>query len=191
MKAQYQHFQSAGYPIRLRVRCMTPVQQRQRGLAMVEFAIVAAAIFVPLLLGVISVGFRYYGHNTLTKATQVAGRYYAMHCVEQGHQPAYDGALALLNANIQSVRVKDGGNLTSPTVNYVSPRATVEGFSDLGTIENPAPTSCGTQALSCATACNFIKFTTPNPNADAPNDRYVFGTWTDSNPITVTQRILR
>lgn len=158
--------------------------RRQHGLATVEFVIVAAGIFVPLLLGVISVGFRYYEHNALTKATQVAGRYYAMNCVEAGHGTAYTGAyggaLALLNANIQSVRVKDGGNLTKPTVDYVSLRTTVNGFSaDL-------TTSCGTQDSSCGPTCVFIQFSSPKAGSS-----YVFGTWTDTSPITVTQRILR
>lgn len=154
--------------------------RRETGLAMVEFVIVASAIFVPLLLGVISVGLRYYQHNTLTMATQVAARYYAMHCAEKGHADAYTGAIGLLNANIQSLRVKDGGNLTSPSNNYVSTRTTVNGFAaDL-------TTSCGTQALSCGSTCVFIQFSSPKGGAS-----YVFGTWTDDNPITVTQRILR
>ena len=155
----------------------------QYGLAVVEFALVAALIFLPLFLGVIDVGMRYYQHNTLAKAVHDAARYYAMTCNGEGHgdnsSGAYGGALAILTANISGLQVKQGGVLGSPDLDYVSNLTTVNGLKeDLS--------ACFQQADSCNPGCVYIEFQSPKPGS-----KYVFGTWEDTRTITSLQRVMR
>jgi Flp pilus assembly protein TadG len=168
---------------KLSCRVVQKLPKHEAGLALVEFVMVGVLVFLPLFLAVTEIGMRYYQHNTLTKAVQVAGRYYAMQCADKGHQVAYDGAIEFLRANIQTLLVKDG-SLTLPSTNYVRERVTIMGYKN--DMETPCTTDVASY-LSCEESleCVFIKIKSP----DGKN--YQFGTWVDENTITVTERILR
>lgn len=154
----------------------------QTGLAIVELAAVGFVLAL-VFAGVTTYGVRFYQKNTLTKAIQDASRYYAMHCATDGHGSsttgAYGGALAILTANIAGLKVMQGGNPTTPDINYVAANTTVSGFTgDLST-------SCGTLADSCEPSCEYIKL-------EAPGNSYLFSNnYLIQSTISATNRIMR
>ena len=163
--------------------CLTN-PSHQCGLAMIEFVLVASAVFLPLFLGVIDVGLRYYQHNTLTKAVHDASRYYAMNCASQKHGTsvtgAYGGALAIMGANIEALNV----SFDQSVVDSLSDRTDVRCLkynSTTGKLDE-----FGLDAGSCDEGCEYVEFSTPKAGKS-----FNFPFWQDKSTIVALSPIMR
>lgn len=159
----------------------------QNGLATVEFVLVASLVFLPLFLGVITVGLRYYQHNTLTKAVHDAARYYGMKCVGDKHgtsqSGAYGGALKIFAANIEVLNVKFGGGDVS---DELAARTDISCLKyDENNEEQPFSLFLS-GGLSCNDGCQYVRLTSPKDQSS-----FLFPFWEDKTSVVSISPILR
>lgn len=157
----------------------------QKGLATVEFVIVASLIFLPLFLGVTTVGLRYYQHNTLTKAVNDAARYYGMKCVSEKHgttltKQAYRGALEIMAANVEALNISFDQSVS--VVDSLADRTEISCWK----YANGSLVEVASDALSCESECEYVQMRVPKTGKS-----FQFPFWTDTSTILAITPIMR